>query len=512
MTLSTANGAPRMVDDNMQKLFKTETIILITILLIASFMRLYRVRDYIVFLGDEGRDVMVVRNILRGNLTLLGPTASVGGFYLGPIYYYMMAPPLFLSGYDPAGPAYLISLLGIATVFLIYLFGKRLYHPIVGLSAAFLYAISPLIVRYSRASWNPNPLPFFTLLGMYFLYLATEKKAKKYYFLAGACLGVAWQLHYLALILTAVYIAIILCYTQRHHLLSKIYHLISVIAGWAVTFSPFLAFEIRHQFPNTRTVTEFITRPKGAIDLKLIDIITTFWMRLTRLFFEAYTLPNSSIVMAIAVIGVLALLWASTKKNKTLVLWTLVGLVGMSLYQGDIHNYYFGFLFPVPFLITGILFYLLWKKAIIGKLLALGFMLFLAGIYLDKAFFQILPNRLIDQTQNTAEIGVDMAQGNPYNFALIATGNSDHAYRYFMDISSNPPTPLETQVTEQLIIICEQRLETCQPLGNPTWEIAGFGRAEIIDTKTDLVGGLTIFKLIHHPESQHMIGRPATKG
>lgn len=493
------------VGDNMKKFFKIETIILIVILFLASFMRFYKIRDYIVFLGDEGRDVMVVRNILKGDLTLLGPTASVGGFYLGPIYYYMMAPFLFLSAYDPVGPAYLVAFLGVATVFLIYLFGKKLYHPIVGLSAAFLYAIAPLAVRYSRASWNPNPLPFFTLLGMYFLYLATEKKTKKHYFLAGACLGVAWQLHYLALILTAVYVAIILFYTKRRNLLFT-------IMGWATTFSPFLAFEIRHQFPNTRTVIEFITRPKGAIDLKLIDIITTFWRRLTRLFFEAYTLPKSPIVMAVAAIGILILFWASRQKNKTLVLWTLVGLVGMSLYQGDIHNYYFGFLFPVPFLISGILFYLLWNKAIIGKLLALSLMLFLSGIYFDKAFFQILPNRLIDQTKNIAHMAVDMAENKPYNYALIATGNSDHAYRYFMDITSNPPVDLEEKITGQLIIICEQPLETCQPLGNPIWEIAGFGRAEIVDTKTNLIGGMSIFRLIHHPESENLIGQPARKG
>ena len=167
-----------MVDHAKRKI---EIFLLIVILIISAFMRLYRIRDYIVFLGDEGRDVIVVRNILHGDLTLLGPTASVGGFYLGPIYYYMMAPFLWLAGYDPAGPAYLIAILGIATVYMVYRFGKRFFHPIVGLSAAFLYSISPLTVRYSRASWNPNPLPFFTILGMYFLAVGLEKKQHKYW-------------------------------------------------------------------------------------------------------------------------------------------------------------------------------------------------------------------------------------------------------------------------------------------------------------------------------------------
>ena len=100
-------------------------ILLVGILLIASFFRLYRVRDYLVFLGDEGRDALVwQRMIVDHKFTLLGPTASVGGFYLGPVYYYLTLPFAWASHLDPVGPAYFVSFLGIATVYLVYLFGK----------------------------------------------------------------------------------------------------------------------------------------------------------------------------------------------------------------------------------------------------------------------------------------------------------------------------------------------------------------------------------------------------
>src|SRR5438477_9425897 len=102
-------------------------ILLIFILIFASFLRLYKIADYLTFLGDEGRDVLTVYNILHGHFTLLGPTASVGGFFLGPIYYYFMAPFLWLSQYDPTGPAIAIALLGVATVWLIYKIGKEFF-------------------------------------------------------------------------------------------------------------------------------------------------------------------------------------------------------------------------------------------------------------------------------------------------------------------------------------------------------------------------------------------------
>src|SRR3989344_3226639 len=136
-------------------------LLFLLIFLLGFFLRIYRIRDYITFLGDEGRDVLVVYNILHGDLTLLGPTASVGGFFHGPLYYYFMVPFLFLSNYDPVGPAIMIGLIGTITVLLVYLVGKRLFGAAAGLIAAFLYAISPIVIVYSRSSWNPNPMPFF---------------------------------------------------------------------------------------------------------------------------------------------------------------------------------------------------------------------------------------------------------------------------------------------------------------------------------------------------------------
>ena len=64
--------------------------IFLILVLTAIFFRFWKVKDYVVFLGDEGRDMLVMRKmVVEKRLTFLGPTASVGGFYLGPIYYWM---------------------------------------------------------------------------------------------------------------------------------------------------------------------------------------------------------------------------------------------------------------------------------------------------------------------------------------------------------------------------------------------------------------------------------------
>ena len=157
--------------------------------MVATFLRLYRIRDYIVFLGDEGRDALVWHNmVVNREFTFLGPTASVGGFYLGPIYYYLALPFYFIFR-DPVGPAIFVALLGVATVWLVYFVTRNWFGRTSGLFASGIYAVASLIVRYSRASWNPNPVPFFSLLGVYLA--ATGVKEKKWWKLIGAgiCLG-----------------------------------------------------------------------------------------------------------------------------------------------------------------------------------------------------------------------------------------------------------------------------------------------------------------------------------
>src|SRR3989344_1355344 len=88
---------------------------------------------------------------------LLGPTAAVGGFYLGPVYYWMAAPFLWLWRFDPVGPSYFVAAIGVATVLLLYKFLKDAVGFWPAILSSSLYATAPLIIRYSRSSWNPNP-------------------------------------------------------------------------------------------------------------------------------------------------------------------------------------------------------------------------------------------------------------------------------------------------------------------------------------------------------------------
>ena len=475
-------------------------------------MRLFRISDYMTFLGDEGRDVLVVKEILEGNLTLLGPRASAGDFFTGPIYYYMMAPFLKLFNYDPVGPAVMVALIGVATVFLVFVVGRKLFGTYAGLSAAALYAVAPLVLAYSRSSWNPNPVPFFALLTMYLLYIAlTEKKGWKYYSIIGFLLGIALQLHYISLFL-AVIVAVSLLLVHWYQakkvqliFLAKRY--LQIFGGFLVGFSPFLAFEFRHGFPNIRTIASFIgsdSTQSGYVNYNYFyePIADVFFRLFGRLLFnypspalqETYSDISLQLfglgVLIVAVSSIIALV---LQKNKPALLmlsvWLIFGVALFAFYKKPIYDYYFVFMFPLPFLLVGNLFQRIAtaKKNTVSYGIILSIILFL-GMFsyaLYKMPFASEPNRQKDQVRSISEFALSKTDGKPFNFALLTPANSDHGYRYYFEILGNKPVTIDntindpdrTTVTEQLIVICED--PQCNPEGHPQFEIAGFGEAEI---------------------------------
>ena len=118
--------------------------------------------------------------------------------------------------------------------------------------------------------------------------------------------------------------------------------------------------------------------------------------------------------------------------------------------------------------------------------------------------FQYEANRQKNQAKVISEAVLKQAGGKPYNFALISGGNSDHAYRYFLDVLGNSPVTMENTivdpkretVTDQLVIVCEDT--SCKPLGHSLFEVAGFGRAEIVSEEDVIV--VKVFKLVHYKE------------
>ncbi|MEK6950006.1 MAG: glycosyltransferase family 39 protein, partial [Nanoarchaeota archaeon] len=104
-------------------------------------------------------------------------------------------------------------LTSIASIILIFYFGKLLFNKKTGLMAAFLLSFFPLEVVYSTQLLSDLPSMFFMSLGVYIFLYAELKSKLKYglcYLLAGVFIGIGYMIRESALLIALFFIAYII--------------------------------------------------------------------------------------------------------------------------------------------------------------------------------------------------------------------------------------------------------------------------------------------------------------
>lgn len=180
--------------------------LLVLILALGIFLRVYHFGDWIHFELDQSRDAKVVGLALEqgiGNLPLLGPKAAGSFLRLGPIFYYIEYLSGLVFGNNPVGLATLSLILSLFSLPLFYLLARRKFSQNISLMLLALFSTSLFLIMYSRFAWNPNNLPFF-IMGFFYsiLRMAEEKDARKkgwWLVAASVFFSFASQLHFVAL-------------------------------------------------------------------------------------------------------------------------------------------------------------------------------------------------------------------------------------------------------------------------------------------------------------------------
>lgn len=490
---------------------------IILILLLAAFLRLYRIADYMTFLGDEGRDAIVwLRMVKEGKFVLIGPVTSIGNMYLGPLYYYLMLPFFIIFGFNPVGPSVGVALLGVATTFLIYWFGRQWFDEITGLVAAIFYAISPVVIFHSRSSWNPNVMPFFALLTIWGIWQFWQKKIFWGLPLVGITLSVATQSHYLGLLLiplVAIFWLLTLKEVYKKNLLKKFitFSTLGCLLFIVLTIVPLIWFDLRHNFLNYHAFQKFFGDRQTTVNLKFYKAVPNLWplweMMVTRLLM-AKELIWGRIAAVSLVLGLVFTFWRSdlmggrtSPGRKALILiliWLVIGLGGMGLYKQHIYDHYFGFLFPSVFLLTGLVFSKLSNLGKLGRILAVIFFFLLVVLNLNNSSLKYSPNFQMKRVQEVDRKIIAESGNKPFNFGLIAKQNYEAGYSFFLELWGAKPLDIDPQryqqtLADQLFVVCEDPV--CEPINHPKAEVANFGWSKI-EKQWD-VGGVRLFKLVH---------------
>lgn len=465
---------------------------LLVLFLIALFFRLYRIEEFITFLGDQGRDAIVLKRILTlEHLPAIGASSSIGGVFLGPFYYYFIAPWLLLFNFNPVGPAVGVAIFSSFYVLINYFIVKELLDEKTAFISSILITFSLTLIYLSRFSWNPNLLPLFSLTTIYFFIKAFKSQKSIFYLLAGAFLAFSIQLHYLALLLIPPIFFYFLYFKKTApNFKINIKNIVICFGIFTIISFPLIIFDLRHQFLNTKSLFTIFGQPKNYSPNRINAFLNTFKIFCQYIFNIKFSINAAA---AILVVWIGSLFFIKRKANFTfLVLTTIFYLLGASLY-GDLRSsHYYATIYSLFYIVLAYYLSLLdKKKTIIAVLLIIAF-IFINGK--NYFIFTELGANQIKKAKAVAEI-INKSHNKNESYSLVSLPelSSDAPYRYYLEVMGNKPVERDIpRKTDLLYIVCEH---PCQTIGNPQWDVAYFAPKRVDQTwQTE---GVTIYKLSH---------------
>jgi len=459
--------------------------LIISLTLIAGFFRLYRLESSLMFLGDQGRDVLVMKRMLvNHDLPFIGPITSVGGFYLGPLYYYLMAPFLWLFQYNPVGPAYATAFLGILTIPVLFFITQKIFSKPTAFWTSLLYVFAFIPISETRSAWNPNPMPLAALGLLYGFYLANYQKKPQGLILASISLAVAFQLHYMIIFLAPFILWQIILSFRQPKIRSQ---LLPALLVFLAIMSPLILFEIKNNFLNFKGLLEFLTKNEYP-QLSLLQVFKDINGRAEQaigmlLGFGRDFSAIRTWITRVFLIGIIYLIFKLKKpKLNLLSLWLLSSIITLAVYHSNIYPHYLGFLFPITFILTG---YLLSKFKKIYLFIPITFFLLFSYFNLPQ-ISQLLASqgnlRNVKQTVNFIKEDIQANQHQQVNLALLDDTRDYRAsnYRYFLELEHSALLKFDQYPDTQTLYVISPYLQPAV-LEAPQWEIKALIPAKVID-------------------------------
>ncbi|MBM3205367.1 glycosyltransferase family 39 protein [Candidatus Shapirobacteria bacterium] len=479
-------------------LFLKRNGFIIFILTLAGFLRFYQIEEKASFLGEQGRDLLVAKDILSfEKLTLLGPPTSLSpNIHFGPFYHYFNAFWLVIFNFNPLGPAVGFGILSLLACFLLYLTAKNFGFKKAGFFSSLLFASSPLMVRYGQSMFNSYFLVSFSVFCLWALSKFWGKNQNFWLFLAGLFAGIAIQANFLAygLLFSTL---ILFIFLKKDWFKRMLWFMGGILLG----LLPYLVFELRHIFFNTKGFIVWLTQ-SGTSHTQV-----NFFQGLFEAFFKTFYYSLGSQNNFLTAVLLLLSLWffvifVRQKKKDALfkIIWIfwLVNLFLIRIYPGELLDHYLGVIYPFVFLWFGYLF---------AKLASFkgGFVFLLAFVFL--VISQLSQFKFTTQsglgmpwgwnmklTKESAKIIAEDASGR-FNVANLLDGDiRAYAYRYLISLSGKEPLGVEQYPQAEILYVITQGDEQ-GVLQYPVWEIYSLGPIKV-EKSWIIKDDFKIFKMV----------------
>lgn len=313
------------------------------IIAMALFFRLHNLEGKMTFEWDQARDFETVSHMLTtGKPLLLGPIVrgATGGFYLGPLYYYLITPLYFFSGGNPLSLTILSIGLDVVVIWLLFVFIKSRLSLPPAVLVAILWSGSPFIINNSYIPWNVSLIPLWSLLFIIALTKLLESGRFRDKWLVIFLASLTTNIH-LSLIPIAA-ITLLINWRLFTRLSLKKYLLLALAAILPV--STLIVHDLRSHFTNLLFFKKFLFEvPQKSTSLigMIPVVLQKYGYTVGRLFTgEPYTLLGLAIVVILVGYGYLFARKNPAVKNSLLAI--VVILVLLLIYRDpNFAEYYF---------------------------------------------------------------------------------------------------------------------------------------------------------------------------
>lgn len=419
-------------------------LVILTIFLIALFMRIVRIDAFLAYHEDQVRDMLFIQHIFSNKeFILLGPKASVGNFYLPPFWYYLMG-FVYLFSHSPVYQGVMVAVLSAATTVILFILGYRFFGTKIAIVSSVLYALSPISIEYSRFAWNPNPIPFFVALTLLGLYEFMFHKKEWGFILGTVAANLALQLHYQGSIIFLFFIGYII--VSRRMSLKRF---VTYVAINVLLVMPFIIYELSHSFANINGILSFLGHSQSlkwfGIPFYIKFIIRDFSLFLANTFIIKNQLIGYMLLVLFAFSSFIKL---KDDKEKLIRYFLLFSVFMLFIYKNSLIPFYLLFLI-VPVIIYTSFFI----GRITQNILVVVIMIALATLTIvnsptfaqtDDTFVQI------NQTVRT----LSSSSNYCVSYEVFKETYIEKKFRYLFSVSSHPPQ-LDTNGCKNEYLICE---------------------------------------------------------
>lgn len=337
---------------------------LIIYLAIGLFFRLVNLEQRLFFIWDQGRDAWVLERITQGDLTLVGPTSGLPGFFLGPLWYYVGLPGYLLSGGNPFWLSVWYILLASLALGFFWKISQLLFPHQRGwaLITAYLLALIPGSISGSVFIWNPLLALPLVAAGYWAMLLA--KNQPKFFVLSCLLFSLALQAEFAyAIFLLPILVGWGWWWFRSRADKWRIWLAAGLVSG--LTLGPQLLFEWRHQLIMTKSLLASFKSSEGQIGWLAVLLTRPQQLMAAMQTLVIEKFPFGRLYFGMILILIAWTIWQIFRAKKTTEPWQITAslflgplllMMGWRGNYGNFFDYYLAphFIFLIPLLVYGL--------------------------------------------------------------------------------------------------------------------------------------------------------------